>query len=262
MRRSISIILGLLVLFIWSGCGKKYTSNIILKTEDGDINWSAEYKKTIDEYSLRVGDKIQFNIYTNLGEAIIDPSGKLVAANSVPSEGQGTSGGKPSYEVSESGTCFFPVIGKHNIAGLKVSELDSLLTSNYERYYNEVYIISKVVNKRVIVIGGKGSQVIPLENSNTNLLEIIAIYGGIDKESMAYNIRIVRGDLKTPEITIVNLRTVSDMKNTVVRIKPDDIIYIEPIRKPFTEGLRDNIFIFQIVNILFTLTILVERFAR
>lgn len=250
-------------LIILSGC-KKYTSNIMLKTEDGDINWSAEYKKVIDEYKLRIGDKIQYTLYTNLGEAIIDPSGKLVAAPAAggvsSSAGSGAlAPGKPVYEVSEAGTCFFPVIGKFEIAGLKISQLDSLLTKQYESYYNEVYIISKVINRRVVVLGGRGSKVIPLENANTSLLEILALYGGLNNEDKAYNIRIVRGDLKNPEITVINLRTVQDMKESIVRILPDDIIYVEPVRAPISESAREYMFVFQMVNILFTLTILVER---
>lgn len=246
-------------MFVWGGC-KKYTSNTMLKTKKGDINWSVEYKKVVDEYKLRPGDKIQYSIYTNLGEAIIDPSGNLVSANTAaPTDAQGGVDGKPTYEISESGFCFFPVIGKLNVAGLKISELDSLLSTNYEKYYNQVYIISRVTNKRVIVLGGSGSKIIPLVNYNTSLLEIIAIYGGIGNDARAYNIRVVRGDLKNPEVTVVNLRTVDDMKNTIINIKPDDIVYIEPVRQPVMEGLREYREIFYITNSLLTIFLLIDR---
>lgn len=247
------------LIFVFGGC-KKYTSNVMLKTKKDDINWSSEYKKVFDEYKLRPGDKIQFNIYTNLGEAIIDPSGNLVSANTAaPSDNQTTDNGKPEYVISESGFCFFPVIGKVHIAGLRISELDSLLSTNYEKFYNQVYIISRVTNKRVIVLGGNGSKIIPLINYNTSLLEVIALYGGIGNDARAYNIRIVRGDLKNPEITVVNLRTVDDMKNTIVNIKPDDIVYIEPVRQPVLEGLREYREIFYITNSLLTIFLLIDR---
>lgn len=257
--RKIAAILIFIFVFALSSC-KKYTSNVMLKTKTSDINWSAEYKKVVDEYKLRPGDKIQYSIYTNLGEAIIDPSGNLVSANSsAPTDNQTVNSGRPEYEISESGFCFFPVIGKFKIAGLKISELDSLLSTSYEKFYNQVYVISRVTNKRVIVLGGNGSKIIPLVNYNTSLLEIIALYGGISNDARAYNIRIVRGDLKNPEITVVNLRTVEDMKNTIINIKPDDIVYIEPVRRPFTEGLSEYREVFYMLNSLVTLYLLIDR---
>ncbi len=251
-------------LILVSSC-KTYTSNVILKTDSQDLNWSAAYEKTLVAYSLRPGDKFQFTLYTNLGEAIIDPSGKLVpAATSGSSSTTSTNtavAGKPVYEVSEAGTCFFPVIGKLTISGLKISELDSLLSVKYEELYNEVYVVSKVTNKRIVVLGSQGGKIIPFENSNLNLLEVIATYGGLDNKAKGYNIRVLRGDLKNPEVQVVNLKTIGDMKSSIVRLQPDDIVYIETVRKPFSEGLQDNMMIFQVVNIIFTLTILVERLA-
>lgn len=251
----------LFLLLVLNSCSKKYSGNVILKTEEEDINWSAEYSKTLQEYILRAGDKIQYSIYTNKGEAIIDPTGLLVQRAQIETDDNVLTSGRPVYEVSEAGTAFFPVVGLLKIINLKVSELDSLLSAEYEKYYNEVFVISKIINKRVIVLGGKQSKVIPLEHPNMSLLEIIAVFGGLDNDSKGFNIRIVRGDLKNPEITVVNLRTVADMKASIVRIKPDDIIYIEPIRKPVSEAAREYMFVFQMVNILFTLTILVERIS-
>lgn len=93
-------------ILIFGGC-KKYTSNVMLKTKSEDVNWSAEYTKVVDEYKLRAGDKIQYTIYTNLGEAIIDPSGNLKSVTNAPSDNQSGNTGRPEYEISESGYCFF-----------------------------------------------------------------------------------------------------------------------------------------------------------
>lgn len=244
------------IISLMSGC-KSYTSNVILKTDEKDINWQSAYQKTIISYPITIGDRIQFSLYTNLGEAIIDPSGKLVNTGSV-GDGNNVSSEKPSFEVTEGGYCFFPVIGKQMVKGLTVAQLDSTLSAQYENFYNEVYVISKVVNKRVIVLGGKGGQIIPFTNPNMNLLEVLALYGGLDEKSMGYNIRIIRGDLKNPEVAVVNLKTIADMKSSIISLKPDDIIYIEPVRRPVAEGVRDNLFIINIVQVLLTFSLLVD----
>lgn len=239
-----------------SGC-KSYTSNVILKTEPTDVNWHSAYTKVTIEYPIKVGDKIQFSIFTNQGESIIDPSGNLVAVNTSFGEENASTAEKPTYEVLESGICLFPVLGKLQVTGLKTSQLDSVLSSKFESYYNGVYVISKVVNKKIIMLGGNGGRILPF-TSNMNLLEAIAVYGGLDDKSKGYNIRIIRGDLKNPEITIVNLRTLKDMTSSIVTLKPDDIIYIEPVRRPTAEAIRENMFVMNILQVMLTTTVLIR----
>ncbi len=246
---------GFFAAMIFTGC-KSYTSNVLLKADKEDVNWTAAYQKTVIESPIKVGDKIQFSIFTNMGEAIIDPSGNLQKTTTFGDQNV-VSAEKPTYEVLESGICFFPVIGKVQVAGLRVSQLDSLLSVKYEKSYNDVYVISKVINKKIVMIIGGTGKLIPY-TSNMNLLEAIAIYGGMDNNSKGYNIKIVRGDLKNPEFTIVNLRTFNDMKSSIVNLKPDDIVYVEPVRRPVAESVRDNLYVVNIVQVFLTLAVLVN----
>ena len=100
-RNYFFFILGFIIL---QGC-KSYTSNIILKAEPTDINWKSAYEKAIVENPIKVGDKIQYTIFTNQGESIIDPSGNLMTAKSY-GESNSTLADRPIFEVLESGTCF------------------------------------------------------------------------------------------------------------------------------------------------------------
>lgn len=263
MKRK-DIYLALALVIIFGGCkSHSYTGNVILQTEADDINWQAAYQKTIVQNPIKVGDKIQFSIYTNSGEAIIDPSGKLISTPTNSGFGDANTGTqeKPTYEVLESGMCNFPVIGKVNIVGLKVVQLDSVLSVKYESFYNDVYVISKVVNKKIIMLGSSGGKIIPY-TTNMNLIEAIALYGGLDDKAKGFNIRIVRGDLKNPQVTVVNLRTIKDMKNSIVNLMPDDIIYMEPVRRPVQEGVRDNLYVVNIIQVFLTLTVLINTLSK
>ena len=239
---------------------KSYNSNIIFKAEPTDMNWKSAYEKAVVENPIKVGDKIQYSIYTNQGESIIDPGGNLLSAKSF-GDGNIAANDKPTYEVLESGMCLFPLIGKIPVVGFKTSQLDSLLSLKYETYYNGAYVISKVINKKIMIFGGMGGKILAF-NSNMSLLEAIAMYGGLDEKSKGYNIRIIRGDLKNPEVTMVNLRTIADMKNSIVNLRPDDIIYIETVRRPGSEAVRDNMYIFNFVQILATLALLINNFTK
>lgn len=251
-------ILPMAALVLSQGC-KSYTSNVILKAEESDVNWKSAYDKVVIEHPIRPGDRIQFSIFTNAGEAIIDPSGNLTSSKGF-GDGTAPTTDKPTYDVLENGSCQFPLIGSLQVAGLRTSQLDSLLSSRYEKYYNGVYTISKVVNKKLVVLGAGGGKIIPF-TPNINLLEVIALYGGLGDKSRGYNIRVVRGDLKNPEIQVVNLRTVADMKKTIVTLKPDDIIYIEPVRRPGSESIRDNLFVFNIIQVILTTAVLINTLS-
>lgn len=259
MKNSKYIFIVLVVGLLLQSC-KSYTSNVILKAEPSDINWKSAYEKAVVENPIKVGDKIQYSIFTNQGESIIDPNGSLISAKSF-GDGEKSAVDKPTYEVLESGMCLFPLLGKISVVGLKTSQLDSLLAIKYETYYNGVYIISKVINKQIVILGGSLGKILPYEN-NMNLLEALAMYGGLDEKSKGYNIRILRGDLKNPEVTVVNLSTINDMKNSMVNLRPDDIIYIEPIRRPGAEAVRDNMYVFNLLQVIVTLSLLINNFTK
>lgn len=232
-----------------------YRSNIILQTKPEDLNWQQTFEKVVVENPIKLGDKIQFSVFTNQGESIIDPSGNMVTAKNFGDANNNTVD-KPTYDVLESGFCHFPLVGKVSVLGLKTSQLDSVLSAKYEQFYNGVYVLSKVVNKKIVILGGAGSKIIPY-TTNMTLLEAIALYGGLDDQSKGYNIRVVRGDLKQPEVKVVNLKTIADMKQTIVNLRPDDVVYIEPIRRPGTEAFRDNLYIFNIIQVITTLSVLI-----
>jgi polysaccharide export outer membrane protein len=250
------LVVGLLFL---NSC-KMYTSNIILKTEKETLNWKQTYQKVIVEYPISIGDKIQFSVFSNSGENIIEPSGKMVkvetSSSSTSSSTESTGG--ISYEVLENGTCHFPLIGRINVVGLKISQIDSMLAQKYETYYNEVYIVSKVINRKVIVINGISGHLIPFR-PNMSLFEVIALGGGLRDNVKACNIRIVRGDLNNPEIKVINLETIHTMSESIVNIMPDDIVYIEPVRKPVSESFRDNMVFLNITQLVFTFYIILNN---
>ena len=39
---------------------------------------------------------------------------------------------------------------------------------------------TRVTNNRIILLGAQGGRIIPLENDNMNLLEVLALAGGVD----------------------------------------------------------------------------------
>jgi polysaccharide export outer membrane protein len=104
-------------------------------------------------------------------------------------------------------------------------------------------------------LGAPGGQVIPLANENTHLVEILALAKGLGNDAKAQNIRILRGD----QVFVADLSTVEGYFKNNLLIESGDIVYVEPVRKPLTEGIRDYGPILSIVTTLTTLIVVILR---
>jgi polysaccharide export outer membrane protein len=109
-------------------------------------------------------------------------------------------------------------------------------------------------SNRVVVLGLPQSKVVPLPYENMTLAEVIAMAGGLDRDSRADNVRIIRDD----QLYVANLSTAQGYTNNNMLVQPGDIIYIEPIRRPASEALRDYFPIVSIISSLITLIVVLN----
>jgi protein involved in polysaccharide export with SLBB domain len=267
------LVLCLPVLLLFSSCASSryYNQRILFRLTDEKGNRIDTAKlrvavnRTDRNYRIQPNDFLDMRIYTNKGERIIDPNGQLQlgspagqspslsprTSGSVSRAGNNSSASGLEILVQADGTAALPVVGQVHVSGLTLHQADSTLQILYSPYYREPFIQTRVTNNRVIVLGG-GGQVIPLANDNMNLLEVLALAGGVDGGGnngggggvyryggKTSNIRIIRGDLKKPQVEQIDLSTIAGMRRANLQMEPNDIVYIEPVRRRFLEGLTD-----------------------
>ncbi len=250
----------LIIASFFSSCGM-YKQNIMFKTkkEYRTEALMAAATQADKNYVIQKNDFLAINVYTNKGEVIIDPNLELVkergATNTVVVE-------KPKFIVQPDGCVRFPMIDPVKLEGYTLLQADSVLQLAYDKFYTDVFVKTKYLNKRVIVLGGSssisGGKVIPLENENMNIIEILAIVGGIGNDARAGNIRLIRGDLKNPTVFIIDLRTIEGMRKANLKVEPGDIIYIEPVRRVALETLRDITPFLSFITTVLTLIVLIN----
>lgn len=222
----------------------------MFKTPEGFVGKkTTEADTAVKNYVIQVNDYLKLEVYSNKGERIIDPDGALYSDKTTqrPDEARV----EPTYLVTVDGTVKFPMIGSVAMVGMTIREAEQKLQAAYDNYYKQCYVQLSFSNKRVIVLGSPGGQVLPLANENVSLIEVIAMAKGIANDGKAHNIRVIRGE----DVYLVDLSTIEGIKSGNMIIQPGDIIYIEPTRKPFTEGIRDLSPIFSIVMSLTTLIV-------
>lgn len=197
-----------------------------------------ELVKAEENYIIRKNDYISVSVYTNGGEKLIDPNAELTKQKNAA---VGVKDQPEKYLIRDNGYVKLPMIGDIKLDGYTVVKADSVLAVAYTKFYESPFVVTCLLNKRVIVLGPTPvpGKVIPLENENMNVIEIIALYGGIPDNGKAHNIRLIRGSLKNPNVEIIDLSTIEGMRRASLDVQPNDIIYIEPVRKLFFESLRE-----------------------
>ena len=269
------LLLSLPLLLLFSACvpTRYYNQRTLFRLTDEKGNRIDTAKlrvavnRTDRNYRIQPNDFLDVRVYTNKGERIIDPNGELgfgSPAGQTPSlgarttrgatvsrTGSGGSGSALELLVQANGMVALPIIGQTHLSGLSLRQVDSTLQILYSAYYVDPYVQTRVTNNRVIVFSSPGGVVVPLANDNMNLLEVLALAGGVDAGGSngsgglyryggnMSNIRIIRGDLKNPQVEQIDLSTIAGMRRANLQMEPNDIVYVEPVRRRFLEGLSD-----------------------
>jgi polysaccharide export outer membrane protein len=251
----------ILALAITMSSCKVYRQNIILQTES-DINsenFKEEVSKIEGAYKIQSGDNLNIEVYTNKGERVIDPNMELNAITGAGGAGGGRFMPDKEFEVLPNGTAILPLLGEVKIEGYSIAGLQEKLKEEYSEYYIQPYVRVRPLNRRVVVLGALGGQVIPLENEKMTVLEVLALSGGLNRDSKGRNIRLIRGPLDDPSVQVINLATIEGMQKANLQVLPNDIVYVEPIRRIFTESIRDVAPVIGIVTNVVTLFIVIEN---
>lgn len=225
----------------------QYKQNIMFKVPEGyAVKQQAEDVEK--NYVIQVNDYLELDVFTNKGERIIDPDFALTKelGNQTRSSSLQTD---RTYLVDIKGISKFPMLGEIKVEGLSLRQAEEMLQEAYSLYYKDAFVILKYTNKRVIILGAQGGQVIPLANENLHLVEVLALAKGIDNNAKAQNIRIIRGE----EVFVADLSTFEGYLKNNIAIEPGDIIYVEPIRKPVVEATRDYAIVISMITSLTTL---------
>jgi len=194
-----------------------------------------EINKKISEinkqYIIQPNDLLSVDVFSNKGERIIDPDFEL---SSDMNFNQLNSKPEIQYQVDSEGMVKLPMVGNVTVGNQSLREAEATLEEVYKQYYSSPFINIIFLNKRVTVIG-EVNMVVPLTNEKTHLIEVLALADAVTNNSKVQNIRVVRGE----DVFVLDLSKIEGLKNTNMIVQPGDIVYVEPVRRPFVESIRD-----------------------
>ncbi|MEZ4944704.1 MAG: polysaccharide biosynthesis/export family protein [Cyclobacteriaceae bacterium] len=227
-----------------------YKKNIMFKTPENfqPKEITSESINIIQDYIIQKNDLLTVEVFSNNGERLIDPNPELTNSKVQAGEKE-----KITYLVTANGNAKLPLINEVKVEGLTLRQAEVSVQTEYAKYFKDPYVVMHFANKRAVLLGATGGQVIPLNNQNMRLTEVLALGKGLDNSAQAQNIRVLRND----DVYLINLSTIEGYKEGNILIQPGDIIYVEPIRRPFTEAVRENGSIISIVVSLASLVVII-----
>ncbi len=198
-------------------------------------------------YQIAKNDRLSIQVYSNGGERLIDTNPEL---SKVVQNNQSTVQNESTYLIDLNGLIKLPLVNEIMLEGLTLKQAEEVLQKEYAKFFKDPFVQLSFANKRVIVLGALGGQVIPLINENITLVEVLGLAKGLDNTSKAQNIRLIRGE----KVYAVDFSTIDGFRNGNMLIQSGDVVYVETVRRPFSEALRDYS---GIISMLVALTTLI-----
>lgn len=246
MRSFFDLVIVGLGLMLVTSCSV-YRQNIMLQAED-----YSQFKELVQTeesfYAIQPYDKLGVKVFSNAGEIVIDPDkiySRDLNMNNVAQRRE-----ELSYTVQDNGYVILPMLDSLFVVGMTTPQLNNDLGVKYSEFYEKAFVQVKVVNRRVVVLSSSGSNIVELENEGMNLLEVLALSGVLQSEFKAHNIRLIRGDLKDPQVQEIDLSTLEGMQMANLSIQPGDVVYVEPVKNVLREALGD---VFPVVSLISSL---------
>lgn len=228
-----------LVVAILSSCANVNSNAMFKIPRDGSFEFDSLVMSPKDDYIISEGDRFSFQFATNEGERVIFNQSGIVdlTEGGVRRNNQAI----VDYLVRQDGKANLPLIGEITVKGLTVIKLEDTLSKILSKNFINPFVQIRISNQRVVVFGGRGqAQVVNLPNTNTSLLEAIAMAGGIDEQGKAFSIKVMRRtEIGKREVYKIDLSTIKGLKEADMIVQGNDYIYIDYKPRIATSLIRE-----------------------
>ena len=225
---SLIAIIGVLV---FSSCVPMKKMLLLKNAQMADETKSIEYKneRSLD-YKIQPGD----NLYIKALNIIDEKSSSVLNGDASGRSNYMTSDAAiylNSFTVSKEGFIDYPLAGKVEVKNLTVEQAKDKLQNELSKYVKETALMVKLANFDLTIIGevvrpGKYK----VYQSEISILEALAMAGNVTNFAKNDAVKIVRRTDYGSEIVTVNVGESDILSSPYYYLKPNDIIYVEPLR--------------------------------
>jgi len=192
---------------------------------------------SFSDYKLKNGDYLYIRIYAiddNLTEIL---NGSAVVGGTIQGNRIGMSESPVSelytYLIDQQGNIDFPLVGKINLSGKTIREVNGELEKKLTRVLMDFSVDVQLVRKYFSVIGEGNSGRYPITKEKLTIFEALAMTGDLGQYSDKSKIQLIREINGKTVIKSFDLRSVDIINSEYYYIEPNDIIYVPTMSKQF-----------------------------
>ena len=200
--------------------------------QDKNNNMKAFKEAELPDYRLKPNDELYIQI-SSLDEA---------AANVFSKSGQDLNIGyiQPygasllSHSIDKQGYLFLPLIGKILVKDKTISEVNVILKDSLNHILNQPLVSVKLVNRYISVLGEvKNPGHFSYSQDKLTIYDALGLAGDITDYGNRSKVILIRNE-KGENIRInVNLSKSEILASDYYYLRPNDIVYVTPLRKKF-----------------------------
>ena len=134
------------------------------------------------------------------------------------------------YRVDAEGFIDFPILGKIEVAGKKVSEVKNIIQNKIisGSYIKDPIVAIEFLNFKYTVLGAAGSGTYSVDGDRITLLEAIAKAGDLADNAKIDRVLVIREELGERRVYEHDLRNKSVFESPAFYLQQNDIVYVEP----------------------------------
>lgn len=184
-----------------------------------------EVARPAPELRLKVEDRISIQVFSEQMELAAPFN-----AAGVQIEGEASSLLSATYGVDARGNIDFPILGELHVEGKTLNEVQKEIAAEITRrgYIKEPVVKAELENFTVTVIGQMGQQILPVEGSSLNLIQLLAQLSGELETAKIPDVMVIRTENGMRQAYQVDFQTKELYNSPVYYLQQNDVIYVKP----------------------------------
>lgn len=188
--------------------------------------------------------RIQTNDLLSVTMSSLNPESDQLFAGNKSSTGNvlaESNGGRPGFRVNSNGIITLPIIGNIKVEGLRIDEVQHLVTQQLTAYVGSPVVSVQLINFKITVIGEvnrPASFTVPGEK--INLLEALGMAGDMTVYGKRENVLVIREVNGERNMVRLNLNQQEVFQSPYFHLQQNDVVYVEPDKSKEREYSPNN----------------------
>lgn len=220
----------------------------------GDSLQKKEVKRLNDiPYKLQVNDLLLIGITSN-DQKLVEIFNMKASENNNFLE----------YSIDDFGNIRIPTVGSINVLGHTIREVRKKIEHELEKFIKkeaDIFVSVKLSGIKYTIIGeisNPGVQVV--SQNKLSIIDAIANSGDITITGNRKNVEVIRNSISGTEKFLIDLTDMNAFNSDVFYIKPNDIIYVSPLKQNFwSNGMKTLQSISTVISLFISVFLLVKN---